>query len=155
MDLGTTTLRVVCFPIHFRREHHAERGGTQAAILAAVSKKRSLVLLNPGSGGSDGVVPLGSLREVRDALGNSNIAPDGSGPHGYGERMGTGVFFGPGMVMEVPLMDDPTVSRGEGPEVKQILVTVTDEDFAFPVLMRLCKRNHWQMMDAESGRTFG
>jgi hypothetical protein len=124
------------------------------AILASVSKKRSLVLLNPGSG-PEGAAPLGSLREVREALGNSNIAPDGSGPHGYGERMGTGVFFGPGMVMEVPLLDEPTVNRGEGPEVRQVLVTVTDEDFAFPVLMRLCKRNHWQMMDAESGRTFG
>ena len=48
---------------------------------------------------------LGTLREVTGALGNSNIAPDGSGPHGYGERLGTGVFFGPGMVLEVPFTE--------------------------------------------------
>jgi hypothetical protein len=119
-----------------------------------VSKKRTLVLLNPSSG-SEGASPLGSLREVRDSLSSSNIAPDGSGPGGYGERMGTGLFFGPGMVLEVPLMEEPDSHRGEGPEVRQVLVTITDEDFAFPVLMRLCKRNHWQMMDPESGRTFG
>jgi hypothetical protein len=119
-----------------------------------LAKKRSLVLLNPSSG-PEGIAPLGSLREVREALGQSNIAPDGSGPQGYGERLGTGVFFGPGMVLEVPLLDEPDANRGEGPQVRQVLVSVTDEDFAFPVLMRLCKRNHWQMMDPDSGRTFG
>lgn len=98
---------------------------------------------------------LGSLREVGKALGNSNIAADGSGPHGLGERMGTGVFYGPGMVLEVALMEEPDSHRGEGPEVRQVLVSLTDEDFAFPVLMRLCKNNGWQMMDPDSGRTFG
>ena len=119
-----------------------------------MSKKRSLILLRPGVG-ADGGPPLGTLREVRVALGNSNIAPDGSGPHGFGERLGTGVFFGPGMVLEVAMMEEPDSSRGEGPEVRQILVSVTDEDFAFPVLMRLCKLSGWQMMDPESGRSFG
>ncbi len=131
-----------------------DRAAECHAILALVAKKRTLVLLNPSSG-PEGAAPLGSLREVREALGCSNIAPDGSGAHGYGERMGTGVFFGPGMVLEVPLMDEPDALRGEGPEVRQVLVSVTDEDFAFPVLMRLCKRHQWQMMDPDSGRTFG
>ena len=119
-----------------------------------MSKKRSLILLKPGVG-EDGAPPLGTLREVRETLGNSNIATDGSGPHGYGERLGTGVFFGPGMVLEVPLMEEPDAHRGQGPDIRQILVSVTDEDFAFPVLMRLCKLSGWQMMDPESGRTFG
>ncbi|HMN39813.1 MAG TPA: hypothetical protein PKE29_03145 [Phycisphaerales bacterium] len=120
-----------------------------------MARKRSLILLKPGPSGSDGMPPLGTLREVREALGNSNISPDGSGPHGYGERIGTGVFHGPGMVLEVALADDPASNRGSGPEVRQVLVSVTDEDFAFPVLMRLCKLNQWQMMDPDSGRTFG
>lgn len=124
-----------------------------AAILGVVSKKRTLILLKPGSSGE--TPALGSLREVAAALGNCNIAADGSGPHGFGERMGTGVLFGPGMVLEVPLMEEPSINRGEGPEIKQVLVSVTDEDFAFPVLMRLCKVNGWQMMDPDSGRTFG
>jgi len=113
------------------------------------------VLLKSGAGSEEGTPELGSLREVRAALGNCNIAPDGSGRFGFGEREGTGVFHGPGMIMEVPLMDEPGINRGEGPEVRQVLVSVTDEDFAFPVLMRLCKVNGWQMMDPDSGRTFG
>lgn len=100
-------------------------------------------------------MPLGSLKEVRTALGQCNISPDGSGQYGYGERLGTGVLHGPGMVMEVPLMEDPSSNRGAGPEISQVLVSVTDEDFAFPVLIRLCKLNGWRMMDPESGRTFG
>ena len=86
----------------------------------------------------------------------SNIAPDGSGPSGpTATGWAWGSFFGPGMVLEVPLTEEPDSNRGEGPEIRQVLVTITDEDFAFPVLMRLCKQNQWQMMDAESGRTFG
>jgi hypothetical protein len=110
--------------------------------------------MKPGTGG-DGPPELGSLREVARVLGNCNIAADGSGPDGYGERLGTGVFYGPGMVLEVPLSDEPKSRRGEGPDVRQILVSLTDEDFAFPVLMRLCKEYGWQMTDAESGRKFG
>ncbi|HVU65256.1 MAG TPA: hypothetical protein VHC70_14835 [Phycisphaerales bacterium] len=110
--------------------------------------------MKPGTG-ADGAPALGTLREVAAAMANSNIAPDGSGPHGLGERMGTGVFYGPGMVLEVALTEEPDSNRGAGPEVRQVLVSLTDEDFAFPVLMRLCKMNGWQMMDPESGRTFG
>lgn len=99
--------------------------------------------------------PLGSLRAVRAMLGNYNIAPDSSGPYGYGERMGLALFFGPGMVAEVSLSEDPSINRGEGPDVVQILVSLTDEDFAFPVLMRLCREKKWKMMDPDSGRTLG
>jgi hypothetical protein len=69
--------------------------------------------------------------------------------------MGTGVFHGPGMVLEVALTEDPASNRGAGPDIRQVLVSLTDEDFAFPVLMRLCKNNGWQMMDPDSGRSFG
>ncbi len=122
-----------------------------------VAKKRTLILIRsvPPGAASAGLSPLGSLREVRAALGQCNISPDGSGPHGYGERLGTGVLHGPGMVMEIPLSEEPTSNRGAGPEISQVLVSVTDEDFAFPVLMKLCKLNAWKMMDPESGRTFG
>lgn len=125
--------------------------------MGIVAKKRTLILIRsaPPGESAGGLLPLGALRDVRAALGQCNIAPDGSGPHGYGERMGTGVLFGPGMVLEVPLVDDPAGNRGAGPEISQVLVSVTDEDFAFPVLMRLCKLHGWKMMDPDSGRTFG
>lgn len=115
-----------------------------------MAKKRTVILLK--SGPAPGAIePLGSLSSLRAALANFNVAPDGSGPRGMGERLGTGVFFGPGMVMEVPLgADDPP-----DPDIAQVLVSVTDEDFAWPVLMRICKANQWKMMDPDSGRTFG
>lgn len=99
--------------------------------------------------------PLGSLREIRGQLGRFNIAPDGSGASGMGERVGTGVFHGPGLVAEVPLAEEPSTRGGEGPQISQILVTVTDEDFAFPVLIGLCRQFKWKLMDPDSGRSFG
>lgn len=122
-----------------------------------MARKRTLILIRsaPPGESSGGLLALGALRDVRAALGQCNISPDGSGPHGYGERLGTGVLFGPGMVLEIPLSEEPTSNRGAGPEISQVLVSVTDEDFAFPVLMRLCKLNSWKMMDPDSGRTFG
>ncbi len=112
--------------------------------------------MSSAGGRSDGgLEPLGTLRAVTKALGNYNIAPDTSGPHGYGERMGVALFFGPGLVAEAQLPDDPSSNRGEGPEIVQILVSATDEDFAFPVLMRLCREQKWKMLDPDSGRTLG
>lgn len=115
-----------------------------------MARKRSVVIMKSVDGQME---PLGFLRHVAAALGKYNIAPDGSGPAGFGERMGTGVLFGPGMVVEVAL-NDPTIT-GDGPEIAQVLVTITDEDFAFPVLLRLCRGMGWRMVDPDSGRSFG
>lgn len=114
-----------------------------------MSKKRTLLLLKVGESSDSGMPPLGTLSEVTRALARNNIAADGSGPHGYGERIGTGVFHGPGMVLEVPLNADD-----RDPEIKQMLVAVTDDDFAWPVLSKLCKNEKWKMMDPETGRSF-
>lgn len=137
------------------RDEARRMGSRGLAYAGNVARKRTLILLRSGTGPDGGMLALGSLREVCTALGQSNVHPDGSGPHGFGERVGTGVMFGPGMVLEIPFTDDPGSNRGQGPELKQILVSVTDEDFAFPVLMRICRLNEWKMMDPDSGRTFG
>ncbi|MCH8271572.1 MAG: hypothetical protein IH985_10235, partial [Planctomycetes bacterium] len=50
------------------------------------------------------------------------------------------------MVVEIPLGVDP---------VTQAMVTLVEEDIAWPVLMRLCQTTRWSMMDLETGRTFG
>jgi hypothetical protein len=118
-----------------------------------MARKRTLVLMRTGEGGQ--MEPLGTLREVREMLGRCNIAPDGSGPHGYGERLGVALLFGPGLVCEIALPDDPGVAKGQGPPVAQVLVSLTDEDFGFPVLVRLCRQAKWKMLDPDSGRSFG
>ena len=102
--------------------------------------KRQLVLTS-----GDGASPeasLGSLREVLSAVARFNTAPDGSARPGAP----TAILHGPGLVMEVPTAMD---------EIRQALVTLIDEDIAWPVLTRLCRALSWRMMDPETGRSFG
>lgn len=85
--------------------------------------------------------PLGSPAEFRAALAAFNTSPDGSPP----KAAGTEILYGPGMVVEMPT----TVEV-----ITQAIVTLQDEDIAWPVLTRLCKSLGWSMMDMETGRTF-
>lgn len=106
-----------------------------------MARKRQIVLTRPDRSGS-GMEPLGTAREVVAALAEFNTAPDG-GPK---RSAGTDFLHGPGFVVEIPSFQDA---------VNQAIVVITDEDIAWPVLSRLCKRLGWQMVDLESGRTFG
>lgn len=99
-----------------------------------------------GEDGSSRMVPLGDAAGVVGLLAGFNTGPDGTGPEGMGELAGVGVLYGPGFVAEF--------STGVE-EVGQVMVTITDEAFAWPVLIRACKAAGWKMMDPESGRTFG
>lgn len=110
-----------------------------------MARKRTLILLKTQGTAH---TPLGRRNDVIAAMSRSNIAPDGSGPEGLGERLGSAVLYGPGMIVELPVASPDA-------EVLQALLTLTDEDFAWPVVMRLTKDNGWKMMDPESGRTFG
>lgn len=100
-------------------------------------------------GGTGGMLTLGQCDSVVQTLAHWNVSPDGSGPEGWGETPGMATLYGPGCVMELPTGGDGKL------ELSQVMVTVTDEDFAWPVLSRLCKANSWKMMDPESGRMFG
>jgi hypothetical protein len=52
------------------------------------------------------------------------------------------------MIVELPM--------GEAKDdVAQAMVTVTDEEIAMPVLLRMCKTLGWAMVDIETGRSFG
>lgn len=107
-----------------------------------MAKKRQLVLTKPpATKGDPTVVPLGPRKDVVATLANYNTAPDGSK-----RATGMEVLWGPGMVMEFPAAAD---------EVNQAMVSVTDDDIAWPVLQRLCKATGWMLVDLESGRSFG
>ena len=118
-----------------------------------MARKRTIVLMKPAPGapatGGGGMEPMGTFGEVAATVANFNVSPDGSGPKGYGSALGMLVLFGPGFVLEIPGDGSPKA------EVAQILATVTDEDFAWPVLSRMCKANGWRMMDPDTGRSFG
>jgi hypothetical protein len=106
-----------------------------------VAAKRQLVLIQPDA--DDGsLIPLGSIGQVTEALADYNVAPDGSAR----VNSAMAVLYGPGLVIEMPTGAE---------SLTQLLVTLIEEDNAWPVLMRLCRGLGWNMMDPESGRTFG
>lgn len=112
-----------------------------------MARKRQIVLLKSSESSKAGTLePIGTIKEIVRDFAPFNTAPDGSGPNGFGERLGLAVLYGPGFVVEVPTGND---------EINQVMVSVTDEDFAWAVLMRLCRAVGLKMMDPESGRTFG
>ncbi len=89
-----------------------------------------------------GPAPLGSRREFAQRLACFNTAPDGAAP----SNSGTEFLYGPGMTVEVPTSMDT---------VNQAIASISDEDIAMPVLMKMCKQLQWKLMDIESGRVFG
>ncbi|MBX3385337.1 MAG: hypothetical protein KF768_02065 [Phycisphaeraceae bacterium] len=102
-----------------------------------------------GSATAPAMIPIGSAREIVRTFAPFNIAPDGSGPHGWGETYGMATLYGPGCVVELPYNGEPDN------ELSQAMVSVTDDEFAWPVLSRACKAGNWKLMDPDSGRTFG
>lgn len=91
----------------------------------------------------DGLPPLGSADEVLGALARFNTAPDGSAPGRNHAAMNLVATHGPGFVAEMSTADD---------DVRQVMVSMTDEEFAFPVLARLCREQKWTMLDPDTGQ---
>jgi hypothetical protein len=92
------------------------------------------------------LAPIGTRQQIVEALARYNTAPDGGkskSPLAAGMSL---MLYGPGMYVEVPM-------QGEDDDITQFLVTMTDEDFAFPVLARACRAHRWTMMDPESGQS--
>lgn len=103
-----------------------------------MASNRQIVLIPPESGDA---ASLGSKSQFLDELALYNIAPDGAADS-------IGIAYGPGLRVELPMI-------GDKDPVSQALVTITEEDNAWPVLARLCREKNWRMMDPESGRSFG
>lgn len=104
-----------------------------------MGRSRQLVLMLPGDNGAPR--SLGPKKKVLEVLRPFNIAQDGS-PEGFSSA------YGPGIRLEFPFVDD-------NDPVIQVMVTLIEEDFAWPVLMRLSKELGWKMVDPETGRSFG
>jgi hypothetical protein len=101
-----------------------------------MGKSRQLALMKGGAPG-----PLGTYREIRDALARFNTAPDGSKA-----SLGLHRLHAPGFVLEIPAAAD---------EIQQAMVTMNEEEIAWPVLQRICENLKWKMVDLETGRSFG
>jgi len=104
---------------------------------------RQLLIINTENGEGAGspsdaspppLCPLGKRQQVYDQLADFNMAPD----------VEDGEFlYGPGMSVQAPPSSD---------SIMQMIVTLTDEDIAWPVLERMCAACGWKLMDTESGR---
>ena len=105
----------------------------------ARQSRQIILLAAPGENGA--TRPLGAKRDVLKSLLPFNTGQDGS-------NEGFSTAHGPGIRMEFPFVD-------EKDPVNQVMVTILEDDYAWPVLARMCKELHWVMMDPESGRTFG
>ena len=94
---------------------------------------QQLVILSPEPSRDGGLAPLGSHDEIVRALGRLNIAP---------ERAGETMLYGPGIRIEMS-PDSP---------VSQMLLTVTEEEIAWLVIMRVAKAMQWKLLDPATGR---
>ncbi|MBA4040086.1 MAG: hypothetical protein C0468_07190 [Planctomyces sp.] len=90
----------------------------------------------------DGLPVIGPASKVQRVLERYNTAPEAL-ENARPNSVGLLRLFGPGMVLEMSATE---------PQVRQIMVTMTDEGFAFPVLARLCREQRWALMDPETGQ---
>jgi len=96
---------------------------------------QQFVILSREMAGDNGMAPLGSRRDIIDQLGRFNTAPQRSGEDES--------LYGPGIVISLPPMIDP---------VPQMLVSITEEEIGWQVVLRLAKHFQWKIVDTTSGR---
>jgi hypothetical protein len=97
---------------------------------------RQYVFSQPTDADSGQAESLGSRSEIVKQLAQCNTAPD---------TESSDCLHGPGMIIQIPPQQD---------DITQLLVSVFTEDYAWPVLIRICKETHWQLLDLETGRAF-
>ncbi len=77
---------------------------------------------------------IGPRARLLDDLAACNTAP---------AQPGEDILHGPGFQIELAPGQDP---------VTQMLLTITEDDIAWVVLMRLARKFHWKLVDPMSGR---
>lgn len=86
---------------------------------------------------SDGALAtLGSRGELESALAIRNTTA---------EAAGCDVLFGPGIELHLAPNQDP---------IMQMMLTISDEDIGWTVIMRIARDLHWKILDPNSGREF-
>ena len=119
---------------------HHENGDVPLAPLLYTISTMHCMTVSLAQGG-EGLGTVWGVELATEMLADANISTDGAPDT-------IGVLYGPGIIVQMPMVgpDDP---------VAQVMVTLDEEDMAWPVLTRLCRRLGWKMLDPESGRTFG
>lgn len=94
-----------------------------------------IVSRDPESGNGGTMPSLGSRDDVVRKLRDFNTAPEQDGDDD--------VLYGPGICVQMPPMQDP---------VTQMLLSLTEEEIAWPVIIRIGKALDWKIIDAATGR---
>lgn len=85
----------------------------------------------------DGQMPeLGKRDDIVRGLAHCNTAPDVPGGD---------VLYGPGLEFELPPGQDP---------VRQMLMTISDDDIAWILVVRIAREFGWKVLDPQTGREF-
>jgi hypothetical protein len=82
--------------------------------------------------------PIGSRREVLEALRRLNTMPERNGDEE--------ILYGPGICVQIPSGVDP---------ITQMIVSITEEEIAWHVIRRLVRRLGCRLVDPATGREFG
>lgn len=93
-----------------------------------------LVILSRSAGRSGELAPISSRAELLRQLEVRNTGP---------ERPGDDLLYGPGIEIQLAPGQDP---------ITQMLLTITDEDIAWVVIIRLAKELNWKIFDPYTGR---
>jgi hypothetical protein len=102
-----------------------------------VNSPTSFVILAANQpSGAGGLAPIGPRDRLLRDLFDCNTGP---------QREGEDILYGPGIRIELPPGQDP---------VTQMLLTLTEPDIGWQVLMRLAKRWGWKVLDPNTGREF-
>ena len=98
---------------------------------------QQFVILSRDPATDNGMAPIGPRSDIIRKLTQFNTSP---------EQEGDDVLYGPGILIELPPDQDP---------VAQMLMSITEEEIAWLVVMRLVKELHWKILDPETGRELG
>lgn len=96
--------------------------------------RREFIIQSRSEAQGGGLAPLGTRRDIEASLATRNTAPDHEGGHR---------LYGPGIEIDLAPDQDPVV---------QMLLTVSDEDIAWNVILRLARELQWKIVDPNTGR---
>lgn len=96
--------------------------------------RRQFVILSRNGSSTESLSPLGTRAEIVKGLEHCNTAPESDGGD---------ILYGPGIEIELPPGQDP---------VTQMLLSISDDDIAWVVVIRLAREFGWKILDPNSGR---
>ncbi|MFO0783105.1 MAG: hypothetical protein U0636_05430 [Phycisphaerales bacterium] len=96
--------------------------------------RRTFVILSRQPSEEGILAPIGTRAQVMEGLAHCNTAPE----------VPTGdTLYGPGVEFELPPGQDP---------IRQMILTISDDDIAWVVIMRVAREFGWKVLDPTTGR---